>query len=146
MEISILKDVLLCIVTSCFAFLISEEKIAMRLFMYALVLLASENIFSVCSYRKKDDHVNLKHAWDAVKEKLLDSLDAIERRSNLGNKFLQFEQQHAKRPLSLFAISDSPKLQLLWTSFQWLEEEAGTATTVSSFYNCPLADKGIAFA
>ncbi|KAL9397699.1 hypothetical protein Peur_011952 [Populus x canadensis] len=75
------------------------------------------------SYRKKDDHVNLKHAWDAVKEKLLDSLDAIERRSNLGNKFLQFEQQHAKRPLSLFAISDSPKLRLLWTSFQWLEEE-----------------------
>lgn len=44
MGISILKDVLLCIVTSCFAFLISEEKIAMRLFMYASVLLASENI------------------------------------------------------------------------------------------------------
>uniref|UniRef100_A0A6N2NBP6 Uncharacterized protein n=1 Tax=Salix viminalis TaxID=40686 RepID=A0A6N2NBP6_SALVM len=72
-----------------------------------------ESSTSSGSYRKKDDRVNLKHAWDAVKEKLLDSIDAIERRSSLGNKFLQFEQQHAKRPLSLFAIFDGPKLRLL---------------------------------
>ena len=117
-------------ITNCFAFLISEEKSAVWLFMYALVLLVSEDIFSICSYRKKDDRVNLKHAWHAVKEKLLDSIDAIERRSSLGNKFLQFEQQHAKRPLSLFAIFDGPKLRLLWASFQWLKEEAGTATTL----------------
>lgn len=82
-----------------------------------------ESSTSSGSYRKKDDRVNLKHAWDAVKEKLLDSLDAIERRSSLGNKFLQFEQQHAKRPLSLLAIFDGPKLRLLWASFQWLKEE-----------------------
>ncbi|KAJ6710918.1 PHOSPHOGLYCOLATE PHOSPHATASE [Salix koriyanagi] len=82
-----------------------------------------ESSTSSGSYRKKDDRVNLKHAWDAVKEKLLDSIDAIERRSSLGNKFLQLEQQHAKRPLSLFAIFDGPKLRLLWASFQWLKEE-----------------------
>ncbi|CAK7349357.1 unnamed protein product [Dovyalis caffra] len=86
------------------------------------------------SYRKKDDHVNLKHAWDAVKKKLLDSLDSMERKSNMGNKVLQFEQQHTKRPLSLFAVSEGPKLRLLWASLQRLEEEAGTVNKV--FADC----------
>lgn len=87
----------------------------------------------ICSERKNGDHVVLKHAWDSLKEKLLDSLDAIERSSNLGNKILEFEQQRAKQPLSLYAVSEGPKLRLLWASFQRLKEEAGTVTSLHSF-------------
>ncbi|GAY40127.1 hypothetical protein CUMW_049660 [Citrus unshiu] len=54
---------------------------------------------------KDDDKANLKHPWQAVQEKLLDSLDAIEQSSNLGNG-VEFEQKQAARPLSLFAISE----------------------------------------
>ncbi|KAJ6403796.1 hypothetical protein OIU84_012075 [Salix udensis] len=61
----------------------------------AIVSVVESSKSSSGSYRKKDDRVNLKHAWDA----------------------------HAKRPLSLFAIFDGPKLRLLWASFHWLKEE-----------------------
>ncbi|ESR56865.1 hypothetical protein CICLE_v10019729mg [Citrus x clementina] len=71
---------------------------------------------------KDDDKANLKHPWQAVQEKLLDSLDAIEQSSNLGNG-VEFEQKQAARPLSLFAISEGPKLRLLWASFHQLEKE-----------------------
>lgn len=71
----------------------------------------------------KDDHkANLKHPWQAVQEKLFDSLDAIEHGSNLGNG-VEFEQKQAACPLSLFAISEGPKLRLLWASFHQLEKE-----------------------
>ncbi|KAK8565218.1 hypothetical protein V6N12_058788 [Hibiscus sabdariffa] len=65
---------------------------------------------------------NLKPAWDVVRGKLLDSLDIIERESDFRNAVLD-AQQCAKRPLSLYALSEGPKIRLLWASLQQLEEE-----------------------
>lgn len=66
-----------------------------------------------------------------MREKLLDSLDAIERGSNSGNRVFEFEQQQAAHPLSLYAVSEGPKLGLLWASFNQLEKEAGTVNIFS---------------
>ncbi|KAJ4842308.1 hypothetical protein Tsubulata_026582 [Turnera subulata] len=80
------------------------------------------------SGRKKDDQHNSKHAWDSVKHKLLDSLDALEQGNDVENRIRQVEQQRVSRPLSLYAVSEGPKLRLLWASLQCLEEEACTLT------------------
>ena len=81
---------------------------------------------------RNDDKDNLKYAWDVVKRKLLDSLNAIERTGSLGNGIVE-SKQHAKQPLSLHAIADGPRLRLLWASFQQLEKEAGTVSAISFF-------------
>ncbi|GMI66389.1 hypothetical protein like AT5G48830 [Hibiscus trionum] len=82
--------------------------------------------------RTNSDQENLKPVWDVVRGKLLDSLDIIERESDFRNTVLD-EQQCAKRPLSLYALSEGPKIRLLWASLQQLEEEvkrnAGTSDT-----------------
>uniref|UniRef100_A0A5B7A7Q2 Uncharacterized protein n=1 Tax=Davidia involucrata TaxID=16924 RepID=A0A5B7A7Q2_DAVIN len=75
------------------------------------------------SAMKNDEDFNLKFAWDIVKGKLVNSLNAIEHGGNLGNRVFGYEQEHAKRPLSLYAIAEGPRLRLLWTSFQWLKKE-----------------------
>ncbi|KAL6312720.1 hypothetical protein AAG906_025807 [Vitis piasezkii] len=67
------------------------------------------DIFSNCSALKNDDQVNLKYAWDVVKGNF-DSLDAIEHIGSLENGVVESEQR-AKRPLSLHAIADGPRLQ-----------------------------------
>ncbi|KAJ0052046.1 hypothetical protein Pint_01574 [Pistacia integerrima] len=82
------------------------------------------------SARKNANKDNLNYAWEVVKEKLLDSLDAIEHGNNSANRALGFEQQ-GKRPLSLYAVSEGPKLRLLWASFQQLEKEAGIVNNFS---------------
>lgn len=79
---------------------------------------------------KSDDQVNVKYAWDVVKGKLLDSLNAIEHIGSLGNGVVESDQR-AKWPLSLHAIADGPRLRLLWASFQQLEKEAGTVSVIS---------------
>ncbi|GMI95302.1 hypothetical protein like AT5G48830 [Hibiscus trionum] len=70
------------------------------------------------------DQKNLRPAWDVVRGKLLDSLDIIERGNDFKNVVLN-EQQCAKRPLSLCALSEGSKIRLLWASLQQLEEEVG---------------------
>ncbi|KDP26400.1 hypothetical protein JCGZ_17558 [Jatropha curcas] len=82
-----------------------------------------ETATSSGSAKNNDDCVNIKCAWDAVKEKLLYALNAVEHKSNLGNRLLELDQENAKRPLSLYAVSEGPKLRLLWTSFKHLEDE-----------------------
>ncbi|XP_022771428.1 uncharacterized protein LOC111314387 isoform X3 [Durio zibethinus] len=74
------------------------------------------------SARTNSDQDNLKHIWDVVRGKLLDSLDAIEHGSDFKDGVLD-EQQRAKQPLSLYAISEGPKIRLLLASLQHLEEE-----------------------
>ncbi|XP_065875434.1 uncharacterized protein [Euphorbia lathyris] len=75
------------------------------------------------SAKKTEEQINIRCPWDVVKEKLSDSLDAIERKSNLGNGVLEIDQQLPKRPLSLYAVSEGPKLRLLWASVKQLEDE-----------------------
>lgn len=70
---------------------------------------------------KQNDQVESKYVLDVVREKLLNSLNALEKEDYAGDIILQ----SAKRPLSLNAVAEGPKLRLLWTSFQQVEEEAG---------------------
>ncbi|XWS31298.1 hypothetical protein CRYUN_Cryun23aG0065100 [Craigia yunnanensis] len=77
---------------------------------------------STSSGRTNSDEDNLKQVWDVVRGKLLDSLDAFEHGSDFRNGVLD-EQQRAKRPLSLYAVSEGPKIRLLWASLRHLEEE-----------------------
>ncbi|KAM7263648.1 hypothetical protein ACFE04_001331 [Oxalis oulophora] len=85
------------------------------------------------SYGSKNnvDEGNPKNAWGIVRGKLLECLDAIELESNLGNKVLELEQKQTKRPLSLYAVAEGPKLRLLWASFQQLEKEMNRITNDS---------------
>ncbi|XP_013594221.1 PREDICTED: uncharacterized protein LOC106302232 isoform X4 [Brassica oleracea var. oleracea] len=80
-----------------------------------------------------DSESDLKSVWDVVKGKLLDSLDAIKRESTLGSRVLKAKPPQGKPPLSLYAISEGPRLYLLWSCFQKLEEETNKiANTTSS--------------
>ncbi|KAK6940543.1 hypothetical protein RJ641_030074 [Dillenia turbinata] len=74
------------------------------------------------SFMKNDDQVSSPYAWDAVKRKLRDSLNAVEHVGILG-RITEFEQPPLKRSLSLYAIADAPRFRLLWASFQHLEKE-----------------------
>uniref|UniRef100_A0A2P2KYU8 Uncharacterized protein LOC105125793 isoform X1 n=1 Tax=Rhizophora mucronata TaxID=61149 RepID=A0A2P2KYU8_RHIMU len=78
---------------------------------------------SKSSGRKNDDRASVNNAWTVVKNKLMYSLDNVENWSNLGNGVLGFEQQRTNQPLSLNALSEGPKMRLLWACFQRLEEE-----------------------
>lgn len=85
----------------------------------------SNCIFSNCSATKNND-TDSDYALDAlnaVKKKLLDSLEALELGGKLGNRVLEPEGYYTKRPLSLNAIADGPRLRLLWASLQRIEEE-----------------------
>lgn len=83
---------------------------------------------------KNDDQLDSKYALNVVKEKLLDSLKALEHCQNLEERVREFEEHRAKGPLSLNAVPEGPRLHLLWASFQQVEEEAGTVSIVSFYY------------
>ncbi|XP_073222147.1 uncharacterized protein [Cicer arietinum] len=77
---------------------------------------------------KQNDQVESKYVLDVVREKLLNSLNALEKEDYAGDIILQ----SAKRPLSLNAVAEGPKLRLLWTSFQQVEEEVNNISSVST--------------
>ncbi|CAN6876645.1 unnamed protein product [Brassica oleracea] len=81
-----------------------------------------------------DSESDLKSVWDVVKGKLLDSLDAIKRESTLGSRVLKAKPPQGKPPLSLYAISEGPRLYLLWSCFQKLEEETNKIANTTSSY------------
>uniref|UniRef100_A0A7N0UQK8 DUF3685 domain-containing protein n=2 Tax=Kalanchoe fedtschenkoi TaxID=63787 RepID=A0A7N0UQK8_KALFE len=72
---------------------------------------------------KLDDQSNLKHAWDVVKGKLVDSLNAMEHLSDLGVQIKEADEVSGKRALSLYAIADGPRLRLFCLCLQRLQEE-----------------------
>ncbi|KAF8388389.1 hypothetical protein HHK36_027056 [Tetracentron sinense] len=78
------------------------------------------------SAMKSDHQANSNRAWDEVKGKLIGALDAIEYDNNLENKVVEREKFSVKRPLSLCAIAEGPRLRLLWATLQRLEKEART--------------------
>ncbi|CAF2010312.1 uncharacterized protein LOC106349018 isoform X1 [Brassica napus] len=89
---------------------------------------------SESSGRDTDSESDLKSVWDVVKGKLLDSLDAIKRESTLGSRVLKAKPPLGKPPLSLYAISEGPRLYLLWSCFQKLEEETNKIANTTSSY------------
>ncbi|KAL7172736.1 hypothetical protein ACSBR2_032248 [Camellia fascicularis] len=96
--------------------------------------LAGDSTFSGRA-AENDEEANFKLPWDIVEEKLMDALNAIEHEGNSGSRFIKYEQDHAKRPLSLYAVAEGPRFRLLWISFQWLKKEvdniSGRSATVS---------------
>ncbi|TYI00760.1 hypothetical protein ES332_A11G156200v1 [Gossypium tomentosum] len=86
------------------------------------------------SARRNSDQNDLKPVWDVVRGKLLDSLDVIESENDFRNVVFD-EQQRAKRPLSLYALSEGPKIRLLWASLQQLEEEVKNNVVTSDTGN-----------
>ncbi|KAF8006217.1 hypothetical protein BT93_K0496 [Corymbia citriodora subsp. variegata] len=71
---------------------------------------------------KVDDHFQ-KCAWDVIKGKLIESLEAIDHASVSEDKIQELEKLHAKKPLSLNAIAWGPRLQLVWAVLTHLEKE-----------------------
>lgn len=76
-----------------------------------------------------DDEVNLTFAWEIVRKKLLDSLNIIENKGNVGNGVTESGQQ---RPASLFAIAEAPRFRLLLASFHRLKKEVSSVLGNSS--------------
>lgn len=70
---------------------------------------------------QQKDQVESNYVLDVVREKLLNSLNALEKEAYAGDIILQ----SAKRPLSLKAVAEGPKLRLLWAAFLQVEEEVG---------------------
>lgn len=75
---------------------------------------------------KNDYQLNSKYVLDVVREKLLTSLNTLEYKAYSGDCVIQ----SVKRPLSLNAIAEGPKLRLLWVSFEQIEQEAGISSFV----------------
>lgn len=78
--------------------------------------------FSATKYNDADSDY-APDALNAVRKKLLDSLESLELGDKLGNRVLEPEGYYTKRPLSLNAIADGPRLRLLCASLQRVEEE-----------------------
>ncbi|KAH1239911.1 hypothetical protein GmHk_08G024238 [Glycine max] len=73
------------------------------------------------SSAKQNSGFESKYVLNVVREKLLNSLNALANKDYSGDIIVQ----SAKRPLSLSAVARGPKLRLLWAAFQQVEEEAG---------------------
>ncbi|XP_077227179.1 phosphoglycolate phosphatase isoform X2 [Tasmannia lanceolata] len=84
---------------------------------------ASANFTSSGSALENENETNPDYAWNEVREKLADALDAIEHDGNLDNRIVESENYTAKRPLSLYAIAEGPRLRLLWATLQRLHKE-----------------------
>ncbi|KAL5057517.1 hypothetical protein RYX36_029121 [Vicia faba] len=79
------------------------------------------------SAMKQNDLVESNYVLDVVREKLLNSLKALENEAYVGDTILQY----AKKPLSLNAVAEGPKLRLLWAAFLQIEEEVNNNSSVS---------------
>ncbi|XP_073154652.1 uncharacterized protein [Henckelia pumila] len=82
-----------------------------------------ESSSSSGSEMTNDNEVYLQFAWDIVKGKLMDSLSATEVGLELRETFPEFEGKDTKCQSSLCAVADSPRIRLLWASFQWFNKE-----------------------
>ncbi|XP_022151393.1 uncharacterized protein LOC111019333 isoform X2 [Momordica charantia] len=92
---------------------------------------ASDNPTFSGSGMKTEDQINPKNALHVVKGKILDFLDAFERRKSMENEVFEFAECHVKQPLSLNAIAEGPRLRLLWASFQLIEEEVNNISNTT---------------
>nr|DAD23898.1 TPA_asm: hypothetical protein HUJ06_025361 [Nelumbo nucifera] len=67
--------------------------------------------------------VNSEYAWDAVERKLMGALNSVGNANNLDNTAIECENYSTKRPLSLYGISEGPRLRLLWATLKQLKKE-----------------------
>ncbi|RYR39882.1 hypothetical protein Ahy_A09g045522 isoform B [Arachis hypogaea] len=86
---------------------------------------SSDNYGSVV---KENYKLESKYTFNAVRGKLLNSLNALEQKTYSGDIILH----STKQSLSLKAISGAPKLRLLWGAFQKVEEEVKNISSTRS--------------
>ncbi|MED6216775.1 hypothetical protein PIB30_117643 [Stylosanthes scabra] len=86
---------------------------------------SSDNYGSVV---KENYKLESKYAFNAVRGKLLNSLNALEQKAYSGDIILH----SAKQTLSLNAIAGPPKLRLLWAAFQAVEEQVNNISSTRS--------------
>ncbi|XP_027926364.1 uncharacterized protein LOC114183520 [Vigna unguiculata] len=79
------------------------------------------------SSAKQNYGLESKYILNVVREKILNSLNALEDKAYSGDIILQ----SAKKPLSLSAVARGPKLRLLWAAFQQVEEEVNNILSIS---------------
>eukprot|EP00268_Persea_americana_P051022 TRINITY_DN5606_c0_g1_i2.p1 TRINITY_DN5606_c0_g1~~TRINITY_DN5606_c0_g1_i2.p1 ORF type:complete len:518 (-),score=92.99 TRINITY_DN5606_c0_g1_i2:490-2043(-) len=94
----------------------------------------TENSTSSGSAMKSENQTNL-YAWDEVKRKLLDALDVIEHDGSLASQAVECENNSSKNPLSLYAISEGPRLRLLWATLQQLQKEVSNISGADEALN-----------
>ncbi|KAL2945506.1 Cell division protein ZapD [Bienertia sinuspersici] len=75
------------------------------------------------STREKEDQDSCLCTWNLVKGKITESLLAIENGAGFNENSVEFESDHAKRPLSLYAVANGPRFRLLLSSVEQLEKE-----------------------
>ncbi|GAB4830162.1 hypothetical protein Ancab_019804 [Ancistrocladus abbreviatus] len=80
------------------------------------------------------DWIGCNCLWDTVKEKLRNSLQAIELGDNVENWGINVGQDHARQALSLYAVSDGPRFRLLWSSLEQLEKEVNKIADSSKIF------------
>ncbi|XP_043706825.1 uncharacterized protein LOC122656400 isoform X1 [Telopea speciosissima] len=93
------------------------------------------NSTSSGSAAKNDQRVNSESAWDEVKSKLIGALNAIEHDDNSDNRAVEYEKCSPKRPLSLYAVDEGPRLRLLWATLQQLEKEVNNISGKCAIIN-----------
>ncbi|KAK9145986.1 hypothetical protein Sjap_005889 [Stephania japonica] len=81
-----------------------------------------------------NQQTNLGNVWGKLKGKLLDALDAMQLNGRLDNRTIEVGKYCPKRPMSLYAVDESPRLRLLLATVQQLEKEAGTVNNLSGSY------------
>ncbi|XP_028796889.1 uncharacterized protein LOC114752325 [Neltuma alba] len=69
--------------------------------------------------------LNSKYVLNVVREKLLNSLNTLEYKAYSGDCIIQ----SVKRPLSLNAVAEGPKLRLLWAAFEKIAEEVNNISS-----------------
>ncbi|KAL9669994.1 hypothetical protein QQ045_007544 [Rhodiola kirilowii] len=85
-------------------------------------------MFGMAGSAKMLDKQSNSHAWDVVKGKLVDSLNAIEHLSDLGIQIKETDEVSGKVPLGLYAIAEGPRLRLLCFCLQQLQEEVDSVS------------------
>ncbi|XP_054783731.1 uncharacterized protein LOC129290775 isoform X2 [Prosopis cineraria] len=74
---------------------------------------------------KNNYQLNSNYVLNVVREKLLNALNTLEYKVYSGD----CTTQCVKRPLSLNAVAEGPKLRLLWAAFEQIEEEVNNISS-----------------
>lgn len=67
----------------------------------------------------------------------MDSLSTLSDGVNPSDNSGKFQLNPATQPSSLYAVTEGPRIRLLWRSFQWLKKEASILRIVAlNLYYC----------
>lgn len=87
----------------------------------------------------KGKEFTLEFSWETVKEKLTDSITAIDNGTKLENEIKS--GQTANQPSSLSAIAEGPRFRLMLASFHWLKNEVDNISKSTSLSDLKILQK-----